>query len=74
MKKIAVYPGSFDPITNGHLDIITRALRMFDELIILVAYNPNKSSLFSVQERMDLVRAVIKDNHCLLYTSPSPRD
>jgi pantetheine-phosphate adenylyltransferase len=63
MKKIAVYPGSFDPITNGHLDIITRALRMFDELIILVAYNPNKSSLFSVQERMDLVRAVIKDNH-----------
>ena len=63
MKKIAVYPGSFDPVTNGHLDIITRALRMFDELIILVAYNPNKASLFSVQERMDLVRAAIKDNH-----------
>jgi pantetheine-phosphate adenylyltransferase len=63
MKKIAVYPGSFDPITNGHVDIITRALRMFDELIILVAYNPHKSSLFTVQERMDLVRDVINDRH-----------
>jgi len=59
MKKIAVYPGSFDPITNGHIDIITRGLRMFDELIILVAYNPNKSSLFSVDERMELIREVV---------------
>jgi pantetheine-phosphate adenylyltransferase len=63
MKKIAVYPGSFDPITNGHVDIITRARRMFDELIILVAYNPNKSFLFTVEERMDLIRTVITDNH-----------
>lgn len=61
MKKIAVYPGSFDPITNGHVDIITRALRIFDELIILVAYNPKKSSLFPVQERMELIRTVISD-------------
>ena len=62
MKKIAVYPGSFDPITNGHIDIITRGLRMFDELIVLVAYNPTKSSLFTVEERMDLIReVVIKD-------------
>jgi pantetheine-phosphate adenylyltransferase len=59
MKKIAVYPGSFDPITNGHIDIITRGLRMFDELICLVAYNPNKTSLFTVEERMDLIREVI---------------
>jgi len=66
MKKIAVYPGSFDPITNGHIDIITRGLRMFDELIILVAYNPNKSSLFTVEERMDLIReVVIKDQKIL---------
>ncbi len=63
MKKIAVYPGSFDPITNGHIDIITRGLRMFDEMIILVAYNPNKSSLFSVEERMDLVRKCLKGNN-----------
>ena len=66
MKKIAVYPGSFDPITNGHIDIITRALRMFDELIVLVAYNPNKSSLFTVEERMALIReVVVKDERRL---------
>jgi len=63
MKKIAVYPGSFDPITYGHEDIITRALRMFDELIVLVACNPGKSSLFSVEERMDMIRAVIKEDN-----------
>jgi len=61
MKKIAVYPGSFDPITNGHVDIIKRGLRMFDELIILVAYNRNKKTLFSVEERQELIREVIKD-------------
>ena len=61
MKKIAVYPGSFDPITNGHVDIIKRGLRMFDELIVLIAYNPNKKSLFSVEERLEMIREVIKD-------------
>jgi pantetheine-phosphate adenylyltransferase len=61
MKKIAVYPGSFDPITNGHVDIIKRGLRMFDELIILIAYNQNKRTLFSVEERIGLIREVIKD-------------
>jgi pantetheine-phosphate adenylyltransferase len=61
MKKIAVYPGSFDPITNGHIDIIERGLRMFDELIVLIAYNPNKKTLFSVAERQDMIRDVIKD-------------
>ena len=62
MKNIAVYPGSFDPITNGHVDIIQRGLRMFDELIVLVAFNPNKKSLFSVQERMEMIGEVIRDS------------
>jgi pantetheine-phosphate adenylyltransferase len=62
MKKIAVYPGSFDPITNGHIDIIERGLRIFDELVVLVAYNPNKASLFTVQERMDLIHEVLKES------------
>ena len=70
-KKLLFYPGSFDPITYGHVDIITRGLRMFDELIILIAYNPNKASLFSVQERMDLVRAVMKDEHVRVDCSSS---
>jgi len=56
-----VYPGSFDPITNGHIDLINRGSRMFDEIIVLIAYNPNKASyLFSVEERMDLVKEALK--------------
>jgi pantetheine-phosphate adenylyltransferase len=61
MKKIAVYPGSFDPITNGHVDIIKRGLRMFDELIVLIAYNPNKKTLFTVEERLEMIREVVRD-------------
>lgn len=61
MHKIAVYPGSFDPITNGHVDIIKRSQRIFDELIILIGVNPIKKTLFSVEERLDLIREVIKD-------------
>jgi len=59
MKKVAVYPGSFDPITNGHLDIIKRGLRMFDELIVLIAYNPKKTFLFSVPERIEMISRVV---------------
>jgi len=62
MQKIAVYPGSFDPITNGHVDLINRGARMFDELIVLVGYNPNKPTfLFSVEERMEMIREVVKN-------------
>jgi pantetheine-phosphate adenylyltransferase len=61
MKKIAVYPGSFDPITNGHVDIIKRGLGVFDELIVLIAYNPNKKTLFSVDERVGMIQEVIRD-------------
>jgi pantetheine-phosphate adenylyltransferase len=62
MERTAVYPGSFDPITNGHIDIIRRGLRVFDKLIILIAYNPAKSSLFTVEERIDLIETVIGDD------------
>jgi len=56
--KIAVYPGSFDPITNGHVDIIKRGIRIFDEIIVLVAFNPNKSSMFTVDERCQFIRDI----------------
>jgi pantetheine-phosphate adenylyltransferase len=61
ISKIAVYPGSFDPITNGHVDIIKRGIRIFDEIIILVAYNPHKISLFTVEERMEMINESIGD-------------
>jgi pantetheine-phosphate adenylyltransferase len=59
--KIAVYPGSFDPITYGHLDIIERGLKVFDEIIVAVACNSQKNSLFTFDERVALIRDVLKD-------------
>ena len=56
--RVAVYPGSFDPITNGHLDIIERASRMFDELLVAIARNSSKEGLFSFDERADLIQKV----------------
>jgi pantetheine-phosphate adenylyltransferase len=57
----AVCPGSFDPVTNGHLDIITRTARVFDEVLVAVLINEAKQGLFSVEERMELLREVTKD-------------
>jgi len=51
----AIYPGSFDPVTNGHLDVIERARKLFDEVIVAVAHNDEKQPLFSLQERLDLL-------------------
>jgi pantetheine-phosphate adenylyltransferase len=61
MPTIAVYPGSFDPITFGHLDIAERAAKLFDELHILVVHNPAKSPRFSSEERVELVRASLSE-------------
>jgi pantetheine-phosphate adenylyltransferase len=52
----AIYPGSFDPVTNGHLDVIERARKLFDEVVVAVAHNDEKQPLFSLQERLDLLR------------------
>ncbi len=62
MEKIAVYPGSFDPITNGHVDIICRSSKIFDKVIVAVARNYQKSHLFSHEERMEIIREVFRDN------------
>jgi pantetheine-phosphate adenylyltransferase len=58
-SALAIYPGSFDPITNGHVDLVTRTLRVFDKVIVAIATNPDKDhSLFSLQERLDMVHEV----------------
>jgi len=59
--KIAIYPGSFDPITSGHLNIIQRAANIFDRLIVCVMINSAKSPMFSQQERVDMIRSVVQD-------------
>jgi pantetheine-phosphate adenylyltransferase len=58
--RTAIYPGSFDPLTNGHLDVIERAVKLFDRVIVAVAQNQDKQPLFSLPERVDLVRQAIK--------------
>ena len=60
MKGIAIYPGTFDPVTNGHLDILFRSREIFDHVIVAVAQNIRKSPLFSVEERMGMLREVTK--------------
>ncbi len=59
MIRRAIYPGSFDPVTNGHLDVIDRARKLFDEVIVAVAYNDQKHPLFSLQERLGLLKGAL---------------
>lgn len=59
--RTAIYPGSFDPITNGHLDLVHRAAKLFDRVIIAVAQNESKKALFTLKERLELVQAAVAD-------------
>ena len=59
-KRIAVYPGTFDPVTNGHIDIIQRAVKLFDKVIVAVALNPRKNPMFPVEQRVDFINQGLK--------------
>lgn len=59
--KTSVYPGSFDPVTNGHVDVIERASKIFEKVIIAVGDNPEKKPLFTIQERIDMIKEVTKN-------------
>jgi len=61
MAVTAIYPGTFDPVTNGHIDLCHRALKMFDKVVVGVADNPGKSPFFNVEERVDMIQHVLKD-------------
>src|SRR3989442_7847699 len=61
MPTLAVYPGSFDPLTNGHVDIISRGARLFDRIIVAILINAEKAPLFSMDERVEIARAVVRD-------------
>ena len=65
MKTKAIYPGSFDPITFGHLDLLKRSCRLFDDLTIAVVVNPHKKPLFSVDERVEMLKTVTKSYGCI---------
>jgi pantetheine-phosphate adenylyltransferase len=61
MKRSALYPGTFDPITNGHQDLVRRAASIFDRVIVAIAANPNKATMFPLEARVDLARRVLHD-------------
>lgn len=62
LERLAIYPGSFDPLTNGHIDIITRGARIFDRIIVAVLRNVEKEPLFTVDERVEIARNVFRDH------------
>ena len=61
MQKTAVYPGSFDPVTYGHMDIVKRGRKIFDRIIVAILHNPAKKALFSIEERLEMLRESMKD-------------
>lgn len=67
--KLGIYPGTFDPITHGHADIITRSLSVFDQVMVAVAPNPTKRPLFTLEERIEMVRLVTKELSGVQVTS-----
>ena len=60
-QKTAIYPGTFDPLTNGHLSIIKRALKIFDKVVVAILINPSKTPLFSLEERIDMLNEIFKN-------------
>jgi pantetheine-phosphate adenylyltransferase len=62
-KRTAMYPGTFDPITNGHNDLVRRAASIFDRLVVAIAANPNKAPMFSLEQRVEMARNVLTDVH-----------
>jgi pantetheine-phosphate adenylyltransferase len=69
MGNVAIYPGSFDPITYGHIDIIERAIHIFDKVIVAIAHNDEKRPLFTVEERLEMVKEVFEDNPNVIVDS-----
>ena len=67
--RIAIYPGSFDPLTNGHVDVIQRALEIFDKVIVAILHNPAKKSLFTTQERVAMIQESFNGNGSLIVDS-----
>lgn len=63
MEQVAIYPGSFDPLTTGHVNVINRSLRIFDEVIVAIAKNRRKDALFTVDERLDLIKEQFADRN-----------
>ena len=61
MERIAIYPGSFDPVTNGHLDIVRRGLKLFDRVIVAILINPKKQFVFTLDERLEMLRTCTQD-------------
>ncbi|NLD36380.1 MAG: pantetheine-phosphate adenylyltransferase [Desulfatiglans sp.] len=60
-EKLAIYPGTFDPLTNGHISIIKRALKIFDKLVVAILVNPNKTPLFTLEERISMLKEIFRD-------------